>query len=64
MKTWKERVEELEASGMTLTDIAGAVDSSTSVISEIKQGRSKSPRGMTAVKLHELHTRTCGEQAA
>jgi transcriptional regulator with XRE-family HTH domain len=63
MKTWAERITELEASGMSLTQIANDIGTSQQALSELKQGRSKEPRGMAAVRLHELHARICGDDA-
>jgi lambda repressor-like predicted transcriptional regulator len=60
MKTWQDRIAELEASGMSLTDIGHEIKLSPQSLSDIKQGRSKEPRGMAAVKLHALHERLCG----
>ena len=55
MKTWSERIIELEATGLSLTEIADRIEASLSSVSEIKQGRSKQPCGMAAVNLHALH---------
>lgn len=63
MKTWAERIIELETAGWSLTDIAKEVEASQQAMSELKQGRSKEPRGMTAVRLHELHQRICQKAA-
>jgi len=66
MKTWAERITELESAGRSLTEIAADIGMSQSALSEVKQGRSKEPRGMAAVRLHELHARVCeaGKKAA
>lgn len=56
---WKSAVLDLEAVGMTLTEIASAIGLSPQALSDIKQGRSKEPRGMCAVRLYELHTDRC-----
>jgi transcriptional regulator with XRE-family HTH domain len=60
MKTWAERIADLEAAGWSLKQIADDIDSSQQAVSELKQGRSKAPRGMAAVHLHALHKRVCG----
>lgn len=60
MKSWAERITELEAAGWSLTGIADRIGSSQQALSELKQGRSKEPRGMAAVNLHELHRTECG----
>ena len=59
MKSWAQRITELEAAGWSLTGIAEDIGSSQQALSELKQGRSKEPRGMAAVKLHALHEREC-----
>lgn len=63
MKTWAERITELEAAGRSLTQIANDIGTSQQALSELKQGRSKEPRGMAAVRLHELHLQVCGGDA-
>jgi transcriptional regulator with XRE-family HTH domain len=62
MKTWAERIAELETAGWSLKQIADDIGSSQQAASELKQGRSKAPRGMVAVKLHALHLRVCGSE--
>jgi hypothetical protein len=57
MKTWAQRIEDLEAANWSLTAIANAIELSPQSLSDIKQGRSKEPRGMAAVRLWELHKR-------
>jgi len=57
MKTWAQRIEDLEAADWSLTAIANAILLSPQSLSDIKQGRSKEPRGMAAVRLWELHKR-------
>lgn len=52
--TWSEKVIALEARGWTLTGLAAACGKSVSWVSDIKQGRTKEPGGMAAVRLHNL----------
>jgi transcriptional regulator with XRE-family HTH domain len=59
MKTWPERITDLEALGLSLTEIADRIGASISAVSEIKQGRTKQPRGDTAMKLYALHQERC-----
>lgn len=54
MKTWAQRIADLEASGWSLTAIGQHIDLSPQSLSDIKQGRSKEPRGMAAVRLHAM----------
>jgi hypothetical protein len=57
MKTiWSERIKEL---GMTYAEIAIAVGAPASTIGDLATGRSKSPRGDLAIRLHGLHTARC-----
>ena len=51
---WSELIKELELAGWSLTDIGREVGLSTSSISDLKNARSTEPRGMAAVRLHEL----------
>lgn len=60
MENWASKITELEAAGMSLTDISNELECSVQAVSELKQGRSKAPRGMNAVRLHALHVRVCG----
>jgi len=53
--TWADKISDLEAIGWSLTGIGDAITLSPQSLSDIKQGRSKEPRGMAAVKLHALH---------
>jgi transcriptional regulator with XRE-family HTH domain len=54
MSEWSERICRIEASGVTLTELAERIGVPVSTLGDIKTGRSKQPRGMTAVKLYEL----------
>ena len=59
-KTWREKVLELEAQGLTLVQIGVEVGLTTASVSDIKQGRTKNgPTGMAAVRLYQLHERIC-----
>jgi len=40
---------------MTLVGIGKRIGLSTAGVSDIKQGRTKAPTGMVAVRLHDLH---------
>lgn len=55
-KPWSARITELEANGWSLTELALAIGKSPQALSDIKQGRTKEPGGMAAVKLHHLHS--------
>ena len=64
MTTWPQRIEQLEAAGWSLTRISAEIELSPQALSDVKQGRSKEPRGMAAVRLHELHARECEAKKA
>jgi transcriptional regulator with XRE-family HTH domain len=53
--TWPERIAALESAGWSLTELAKTIGLSVQSLSDVKQGRSKEPRGMAAVRLHSLH---------
>ncbi|UYB51185.1 helix-turn-helix transcriptional regulator [Xanthomonas sp. AM6] len=53
--TWADRIKALEARGWSLTEIGRAIEKSPQAVSDIKQGRTREPGGMAAVKLHQLH---------
>lgn len=57
--TWSEKIREIEAKGWSLKQIAEEIDASPASVSEIKQGRTKAPTGMAAVRLYQLHERIC-----
>lgn len=57
MKTWAAIVSDLELLGWSLTGLGKAIGLSPQAVSDIKQGRTKAPSGMAAVKLHDLHLR-------
>lgn len=52
---WSQVVRDIEAQGWSLTQIGDAIGLSVASVSDIKQGRTKEPRGMAAVELHKLH---------
>lgn len=55
MTNWADIVSGLEARGWSLTGLGKAIGLSPQAVSDIKQGRTKAPSGMAAVRLHELH---------
>lgn len=55
MTTWAEKIAALELAGWSLTGIGKSIGLSPQSLSDIKQGRTKEPTGMAAVRLHELH---------
>lgn len=59
MNDWAQRIRDLEGAGWSLTRLAGEIGLAVSSVSDLKNGLSKEPRGMAAVKLHELHGREC-----
>ena len=59
MNIWAQKIADLEAAGWTLTGIGQRIELSPQSLSDIKQGRSKEPRGMAAVSLHSLHVSEC-----
>lgn len=61
MSEWSERICRIEASGVTLTELAERIGVPVSTLGDIKTGRSKQPRGMTAVRLYEMARQIGGE---
>jgi len=55
MKTWLERIKDLETAGWSLTGIGEEIGLSPQSLSDIKQSRTTEPRGMAAVRLYLLH---------
>lgn len=60
MQTWSERISQLQSLGMTYAEIADAVGAAPSTIGDLASGRSRSPRGDLAIRLHGLHVARCG----
>lgn len=56
MQTWADRITELESWGWSLTGLGRATGLSPQALSDIKQGRTREPNGMRAVRLHNLHS--------
>lgn len=54
---WASVVSDLEQKGWSLTALGRAIGLSPQAVSDIKQGRTKAPSGMAAVRLHQLHER-------
>jgi transcriptional regulator with XRE-family HTH domain len=60
MSTWAQRIRDLQAAGMTFQAIGEEIGLATSSVGDIANGRSSSPRGEAAIKLHALHQLRCG----
>lgn len=58
--SWQQRIIDLEASGLSLTELAEQVGLAKSTVSEIKRGTTKAPGGDAAVALFLLHKKRCG----
>lgn len=54
---WASVVSDLEQKGWSLTALGRAIGLSPQAVSDIKQGRTKAPSGMAAVRLHQIHER-------
>ncbi|PPU28682.1 helix-turn-helix domain-containing protein [Xanthomonas arboricola] len=61
--TWSDRIKGLEESGKSLTEIGRLIGKSPQAVSDIKQGRTREPGGMAAVRLHHLHLSIVGTDA-
>lgn len=55
MKPWTEIISDLQAAGMTYAQIAEEIGVAGSTVGDLATGRSKSPRGGAAIRLHALH---------
>jgi len=64
MKTWKDIVDDLLESGLSKDELAVQAETTIGVLNEILAGRTKEPRGMAAVRLHQLHALRCGAGVA
>lgn len=63
MITWKKRIRDLQASGLTLREIAEQIGMSQSGVSDIANGHVEEPGGNAALKLDKLHRQRCPDQA-
>ena len=59
MTTWASRIKDLRASGLNLAEIGEAVGLAPTSVSDIEQGRSRSPRGEAALRIFHLHEERC-----
>lgn len=64
MMNWAGIVSDLETLGWSLTGLGRAIGLSPQAVSDIKQGRTKAPSGMAAVRLHDLHANSVAPNAA
>ena len=55
MNPWAQKIASLESWGWSLTGIAKEVGGSPQALSDIKQGRTKEPRGNVGLRLHSLY---------
>ena len=63
MTTWRTRISDLQASGLTYAQIATLTGMAPSTIGDLATGRTKAPRGNAALTLDKLH-RTSKTKAA
>ena len=61
--TWACRIKLLEEHGRSLTEIGRLIGKSPQAVSDIKQGRTREPGGMAAVRLHALYLEVGGHAA-
>lgn len=54
---WSDRITHLESWGWTQAAIAKRTGLSPGALGDLKSGRSQAPTGMSAVRLHSLHTK-------
>ena len=63
MITWASRIQDLKDHGLTLAEIGELVGLATSSVGDLATGRTESPRGEAALKLHDLHRQRCKKAA-
>lgn len=64
MTDWPRVIQELMDAGVTQREISERAQCSQATISELKTGRTKSPRYEAGVALIELYAERCGAAAA
>ena len=55
MSTWKQKVLDLNATGMTYAEIGAVIHLAPSTVGDLASGKSKSPRGDAALALAQLY---------
>lgn len=60
---WRTLVNDLRGKGLTLAEIGAAIGMTTGGVGDISSGRTKSPRGEVALKLHALWLERCGKKS-
>lgn len=64
MSTWKQKVLDLNATGMTYAEIGAVIRLAPSTVGDLASGKSKSPRGDAAIALAQLHADKCATPTA
>ena len=54
---WSKLIIDIEGTGLSLTEIGKTVDAPVSTLSDLKQRRSREPKGSLALALSTLHKR-------
>jgi transcriptional regulator with XRE-family HTH domain len=62
MSTWALYIKTIRAAGYSFADIAAETDLTRSAVNEIDKGRTKEPRGNSAVLLRDLYHRVCKQK--
>lgn len=63
-KTWSDKIRALEKAGWSQAALSEAIGITPQSISDIKNGRTKAPTGMAAVRLHDLYSTRARPAAA
>ncbi len=61
MQAWATRISDLTSRGLTYADIGERIGLAPSTVGDLATGRSKSPRGEAAIRLHDLHRERMAE---
>jgi transcriptional regulator with XRE-family HTH domain len=56
---WSDRIRQLQASGLTLQEIADSIGLTKSAVGDLAVERNEQPRAEAALKLHALHLQRC-----
>lgn len=61
---WKQIIFELQATGLTQTQLADRIAVAQSAISELATGKTTEPKFSTGDRLRALHKKLCGRKRA
>ena len=56
-QSWSEMLHQLRALGYGPTKVAAEIGLSHNAVSDLTLGKSKEPKGLAAIRIHQMHSR-------